>query len=113
MKRRTVILSSDTEQVLTLVGKRIRNARLRRNLTAEFVAESAGISKGTLLAVEKGTPTVSIGAYAAVLSVLGMEDDWRFLGVDEQGKRLYRWMQLSQRKRAGKRSTSNGGDTNI
>ena len=113
MKQRKVILSSDTEQVLTLVGKRIRNARLRRNLTAEFVAESAGISKGTLLSVEKGTSTVSIGAYAAVLSVLGMEDDWRFLGVDEQGKRLYRWMQLSQRKRARKRSTSNGGDTSI
>ena len=48
-------------------GAANKDARLRRNLSTELVAERAGISRATLWAVEKGTPTVAIGTYAAVL----------------------------------------------
>ncbi len=38
----------------------------------ELMAERAGISRITLGKIEKGEPTVSMGAYASVLFVLGM-----------------------------------------
>jgi transcriptional regulator with XRE-family HTH domain len=38
------------------------------------MAERAGISRTTLLKVEKGDPGVAVGTYAAVLFVLGMVD---------------------------------------
>ena len=54
--------------------EQIKKARLRRNLSVELVAERAGISRATLWAVEKGTPSVSMGTYAAVLHALGGMD---------------------------------------
>lgn len=39
------------------------------------VAERANISRPTLLSIEKGNPTVSIGAYTKVLFVLGLNED--------------------------------------
>ena len=83
MAGKTTILRSHTEQILMKMGYRIKKARLRRNIRAEVLAEQAGISKGTLSAVEKGISTVSIGAYAAVLHVLGMEEDFGCIAMDE------------------------------
>jgi DNA-binding XRE family transcriptional regulator len=37
-----------------------------------MMAERVGVSKGTYLRVEKGDPTVSLGAYAMALFVLGL-----------------------------------------
>ena len=55
----------------------------------EQVAERSNISRPSLHAIEKGSPTVSIGYYLLVLSVLGLEKD--FLSVardDELGRKL-------------------------
>ena len=66
------------------MGEQIKLARLRRNLSTELVAERAGISRATLWAVEKGTPTVAIGTYAAVLHALGgMDKDLGLIAKDE------------------------------
>ena len=75
MAGKAVILMLETMQILEKMGVRIKKARLRRNIRAEQLAERAGISKGTLSAIEKGVPTVSIGAYTAVLCALDMESD--------------------------------------
>ena len=50
----------DTQKILENMGEQIKMARLRRNLSTELVAERAGISRATLWAVEKGTPTVEV-----------------------------------------------------
>lgn len=55
---------------LKLLGENIRLARLRRNLPMDLICERANVSKPTLIAIEKGSPTVSIGAYASVLHAL-------------------------------------------
>lgn len=64
-------------------------ARLRRKLTASQVAERAGMTVNTLRAVEKGGHGVTIGAYLAVLFVLGLEKDVSLIAAnDQQGHEL-------------------------
>ena len=103
MGRRTVKITEKTEFVIFKMGTRIKKARLRRNIMAETLAEQVGISKGTLSAIEQGVPTVSIGAYAEVLSALDMVNDLNSIAVDIEGKKKYEDVQLRQRKRATKR----------
>ncbi len=62
------------KKALKKVGKDIGDARKRRRITMELMAERAGISRLTLGKIEKGEPTVSMGAYATVLFTLGMID---------------------------------------
>ena len=58
------------------MGENIKLARLRRKLSAQQVSERANISRPTLIAIEKGAPTVSIGYYFVFLQVLGLEKDF-------------------------------------
>ena len=103
MARKTVVIMPSTEKVLKKMGMQIKKARLRRNISAELLAERASISKTTLSAIEKGAHTVSIGAYAAVLYFLGMDKDFEMIALDEAGKRKYREHNLQLRKRASKK----------
>ena len=103
MTRKTVVLTPATEQILEKAGIRIKRARLRRKMKAEVLAEHAGISIGTLNAVEKGVSTVSIGAYMAVFEVLGMERDFEKVALDEEGKQQYRELKLRKRVRTIRR----------
>lgn len=64
-------------------------ARKRRRLTATQVAERAGIARNTLYLLEKGTPSVSIGAMFNVLRVLGLHEDFLKLAADDElGRKL-------------------------
>ena len=59
-------------RALRILGLDIRDARKRRRLTSEVVAERAFTSRPTLRRIEAGDYTVSIGIYAAVLQALGL-----------------------------------------
>ena len=48
MSKKSIILLPETEEILEQMGLQIKYARLRRKLTAELVAERAGISRATL-----------------------------------------------------------------
>lgn len=76
-------------RLLQTVGENIHLARLRRDLSSEQVAERAGISRNTLIKIERGDEGVAIGLYLRVLIVLGLQDD--LLGVakdDILGRKL-------------------------
>jgi transcriptional regulator with XRE-family HTH domain len=75
MAKRVAPLLPPLERRLFRLGERIRAARLRRRLSAKLVAERAGMSLMTLRSVENGGMGVTIGAYAAVLHVLGLDGD--------------------------------------
>ncbi len=62
------------KRALRKLGRDIRDARLRRRIPAEILAERASISRTTLSKVEKGEPGVALGNYATVLFVLGLAD---------------------------------------
>ena len=60
---------------LALLGERIRTARKRQQVTAVTAAQAAGISRVTLHRIERGEPTVSVGAWVAVATALGLTFD--------------------------------------
>jgi transcriptional regulator with XRE-family HTH domain len=58
---------------LALMGERIRSVRKRRRVTAVAAAEAAGISRVTLHRIERGEPTVAVGAWVAAAAALGLD----------------------------------------
>ena len=78
-------------KALKRLGRDIGDARKRRRITMELMAERAGISRVTLTKIEKGEATVSMGAYASVLFALGLVDNLQNLadaGLDIVGREL-------------------------
>jgi len=61
-------------RALRKLGRDIKDARRRRRIAMAIVAQRASLSKPTLIRVERGDPSVSIGSYATVLFVMGMAD---------------------------------------
>ena len=101
MGRKAVAVLPQTQQLLHEVGEQIRLARLRRRLPSELVAERAKLSRATLTAIEKGAPSVAIGAYAAVLQALGgLERDLLLIARDDELGRKLQDLSLPQRQRA-------------
>lgn len=72
--RTTPPLSLPVKRALTRLGTDIKHARIRRQITAEMMAERAFITRPTLAKVEKGDASVSMGIYATVLFVLGLTE---------------------------------------
>lgn len=104
MAKKTVVIMPQTQEILTQMGEQIRLARLRRKLSVELVAERAGISRATLWAVEKGSPSVAMGIYAAVLHALNnMDKDLLYIAKDDELGRKLQDLDLPTRKRAPKR----------
>lgn len=101
-KKETIILPK-TRRILEEMGENIKLARLRRKLSSEQVAERANISRPTLSSIEKGKPTVSIGAYLLVLQVLGLEKDFLLLAKDDVLGRKLQDAEIKTNARAPKR----------
>ncbi|MEO7082947.1 MAG: helix-turn-helix transcriptional regulator [Gemmatimonadaceae bacterium] len=74
MPRTTPVLPIAVRRSLKQLGTDMQNARRRRRLTAEMVAERSHISRPTLRRVERGDASVGLGVYATVLWVLGLGD---------------------------------------
>ena len=93
-------------RTLAALGGHIRAARLRRRLSAEQVAERAGITRQTLHAIEKGAGSVGMGNYAQVLLVLGLEKDLLLVAVDDVLGRKLQDAELETPRRAPRRKRS-------
>ena len=58
---------------LEALGAQIRSQRKALRLSATVTAEAAGLSRVTLHRIEKGEPSVTIGAWCSAMASLGME----------------------------------------
>lgn len=107
MKSRALpTLPLPASRALKKLGADLRDARKRRRIPTELMAKRAMIGRSTLVRVEKGSPEVSLGIYATVLFILGMEKrladlaDVRHdeIGLDLDEERLPKRIRLPRRK---------------
>ena len=111
MARNPSILLPRHERLLADLGLNLRLARLRRRLSAEQVAERAGISRSTLHLMENGSAGTALGKLLQVLAVLGLEGDVARLAADDvlgrklEDARLTETRQRAPKKHSGKTTT--------
>ncbi|MCE1164838.1 MAG: helix-turn-helix domain-containing protein [Bacteroidetes bacterium] len=98
-------ISLSVTKILIDLGAKIKLARLRRKLSTIQVAERAGVNRVTLWQIEKGSTSVSMGAYAQVLFVLGLEKDLKKVAEDDALGRKLQDAKILERKRAPKLKT--------
>lgn len=99
---RRPLLPSQT-RVLETLGENIKFARLRRDLSSEQVSERAGISRSTLIKIERGDEGVAIGNYFRVLAILGLEKDLLEVAKDDELGRILQDARLVVKERASKK----------
>ncbi|MBQ6253489.1 MAG: helix-turn-helix domain-containing protein [Bacteroidales bacterium] len=86
---KATFLPRKVQRNLEVMGEQMKLARKRRGLSLATIAERAQCTQLTLMRVEKGVPTVSIGIYARVLYALGLDEDILLLARnDEAGNAL-------------------------
>ena len=89
MTSKKALILPKYQKIFEGIGENIKLARKRRKLTAEQVAERAGIHRATLHRVEKGDPSVAIGIYFNILKVLNLEKDFaNIANNDKLGRKL-------------------------
>lgn len=86
--KKVPVLLPKQKKILETMGYQIRMVRQRRKLSVNLIAERAGISRQTVWAIEKGAPSVSMGAYLKVLHALGFDKDLLKICADDPIGRL-------------------------
>ena len=67
--------SPAVKRALKHLGAELKEARLRRRLSAQIVAERAGTTRSTLQKIEQGTGSVSFMIVASVCQAVGLLDN--------------------------------------
>ena len=69
----STIVDMDSKTAFSRLADQIRSIRLQRGLTQAQLAERAHVSRLTVIAIEKGSPSVSASSYVEVACALGAE----------------------------------------
>jgi transcriptional regulator with XRE-family HTH domain len=75
MPAKVSLLTDSLQNVWAQLSDRVREARLRRNMTAEQLAREAGITRVTLHRLEQGDPSVTVATFLKVLDSLRLTQD--------------------------------------
>lgn len=105
MPAKAPALYPEQTKLLKGLGERLRDARLRRHFSVSLVAQRAGVSRPTINKAEQGDPSVTLGTYLRVLSVLGLEKDIALVAADDQLGRRLQDAALRVPRRAPKKKT--------
>lgn len=106
MPKPATTLYPSSARALLALGQRMKDARLRRQFSAETVAARAGITRQTLIKIESGTASVTMGNYFQVLVVLGLDKDINVVARDDVLGRRLQDAELPQRRRAPRRTAA-------
>ena len=82
MKKEPLPLSSSTLSVLKTLGAMIKAARLERGMSQAELSRRLGVSRYTVIALEKGDPKVGVGTVFEAATIAGiplLADDQRAL----------------------------------
>lgn len=102
------LLPPAVRRSLGKLGADVARARRKRRLTTAMMAERMGVGVNTYTRIERGDPSVAMGAYAMALFVLGLGDAFRDIADarrDDIGLQLEE-EQLPKRVRVKKSPTS-------
>ena len=89
MKTKTPRPFPSIDRQLKAFGQRLREARLRRDISTVLFCERMNVSRDTLNRMEKGDASIAIGTYLRALRVLGMDKDFEVVAKnDELGRKL-------------------------
>ena len=91
----------DVRDTLRQLGERIVIGRKAAGWRLVDLADHAGVSRSTLVEIEKGSPHVTIGNYLAVLWALNVLDDVNKIAVLESDSHRLMASQLPKRIRNG------------
>lgn len=98
-QKRSAVVFPKNQKVLVQLGENIKLARMRRHYTQSLISERTGLSRLTIRKIEAGDSRVSLGHYVAVLSVLGLVEDFaKVASDDELGRKLQDIQLLSKQK---------------
>ena len=73
MPRRVAVYSAPTRAVCAALGSEIVRVRRERRWTQAELAERVGAALGTIRAVERGAPSVTLGVAVEAATVLGID----------------------------------------
>jgi transcriptional regulator with XRE-family HTH domain len=73
MPHRLAVYSAPTRDVCAALGSEIARARRERRWSQTELAERVGVALGTIRAVEKGVPSVTLGVAVEAATVLGID----------------------------------------
>lgn len=90
-------LSPTALDILARLGQGIKTARSRRGIRQEDLAKRASMSRVRLRKLEKGDPTVGLGALVQVLEILGLLEQFSRV-ADPSSDDLGQALEAQQRK---------------
>ncbi len=97
-KRKATVFPKN-QAVLSLLGENIKLACKRRGYSQLLISERTGLSRLTIRKIQRGDGTVSIGHYVAVLSILGLVEDFAKVANDDLLGRKLQDIQLMTKSR--------------
>lgn len=74
----------DPVALLQLLGRHLREARLRRNIAVEQLAQKVGVTRKTVYEAERGNPATGVGVYVRIFCALGIEEQLVDLATEER-----------------------------
>lgn len=98
-----ILLSTD-EEILKLFSKRLKDARLIKNITQESLAKRSGVGLSSIARFESGE-NISLLNFIKVVRALGLIQDFSELFVHKNISiaQLEAMYAVSERKRAGRK----------
>jgi transcriptional regulator with XRE-family HTH domain len=98
------MISVNSEAQLLRLGRRLRDARLRRNEPQREFAVRLGVSIPTLRKMETGDPSVSIGVWVEALDLLDrLSDIEQLLAIEPSLLEQYDQSKKKPRQRASRK----------